>query len=137
MTTMLTVHAEEALTELAGRFAHWRQSRAHAPERIPQILWDQAVALSRVFPNSRVAKQRRLSPTDLKKHRLARQRSLPAESTEVTPQFIEITPPLPGSTLPVGTEIEFERADGARMRIRYRESAPLLAALVQAFLDRP
>ena len=26
MTTMLTVHAEEALTEQAGRFEHWRQS---------------------------------------------------------------------------------------------------------------
>jgi hypothetical protein len=137
MTTMITVHAEEALTELAGRFAHWRQTRATIRDRIPQALWDQAVVLSTELSNSQVARRRRLSPTDLKKHRLARQRSLPAESTEVTPQFIEITPPLPGSTLPVGTEIEFERADGARMRIRYRESAPLLAALVQAFLDRP
>jgi len=135
MTTMITVHAEEALTELAGRFEHWRQTRATIRDRIPQALWDQAVVLSTELSNSQVARRLRLSPTDLKKHRLARQRSLPAESTEVTPQFIEITPPLPGSTLPVGTEIEFERADGARMRIRYRESPPPLAVLVQAFLE--
>ena len=45
MTTLIAAHAEEALTELAGRFAHWRQSRATPRERLPQILWDQAVAL--------------------------------------------------------------------------------------------
>jgi PAS domain-containing protein len=137
MTTLIAAHAEEALTELAGRFEYWRQTRATIRDRIPQALWDQAVVLSTVLSNSQVARRLRLSPTDLKKHRLARQRSLPAESTEVTPQFIEITPSLPGSTLPGGTEVEFERPDGARMRIRYRESPPPLAVLVQAFLERP
>jgi hypothetical protein len=137
MTTLIAAHAEQALTELAERFEHWRRTRATPRERIPQTLWDQAVALSRVLPNSRVARRLRLSPTDLKQHRLAQQRSLPTESTEVTPQFVELTPSLPGSALPGGTEVEFERPDGAQMRIRYRQSPPPLAALVQAFLERP
>lgn len=134
MTTLINVHAEEALTELAGHFEHWRQSRATTREPIPQALWDQAVALSTVLSNSQVARRLRLSPTDLKKHRLAQQPSSSTQSTEAVPQFVEIKP-LPGSTSPGGTEVEFERADGARMRIRYRESPPPLAALIQAFLE--
>jgi hypothetical protein len=137
MTTLIVAHAEEALTELAGRFEHWRQTRAHTHERIPQALWDQAVALSTVLSNSQVARRLRLSPTDLKKHRLAQQPSSSTQPIEVTPQFVEITPPLSGSAVSLNeTEVEFERPDGARMRIRYRESPPPLAVLVQAFLDR-
>lgn len=136
MTTIMA-HAEEALTELAGRFEHWRQTRATTHERIPQALWDEAVALSTVLSSSQVARRLRLSPTDLKKHRLAQQRSLPTESSEVAPsQFVEITPPLPGlAASPGETEVEFERTDGTRMRIRYRQSLLPLAALVRAFLE--
>jgi hypothetical protein len=63
MSTPIDSHAEETLTELAGRFEHWRQSRTHGRARIPEDLWDQAVALSMVLPNARVAKRLRLSPT--------------------------------------------------------------------------
>ena len=66
--------AEEALTDLARRFDHWRQSRTHGRARIPEDLWDQAVALSTALSNARVAKRLRLSPTDLRKQRVARQR---------------------------------------------------------------
>ena len=138
MTTMTAAHAEEALTELAGRFEHWRQTRAQRREHIPQTLWDQAVALSTVLSNSQVARRLRLSPTDLKKHRLAHQQALSTELTETVPQFVEIPSPLPCSVaLPSETEVEFERPDGARMRVRYRQSPPPLAVLVQAFLERP
>lgn len=137
MTTLINAHAEEALTELAGRFEHWRQTRATTHDRIPQALWDQAVVLSTVLSNAQVARRLRLSPADLKKHRLVQQPSVSTPSTEAPSQFVELTPPLPGSALPGGTEVEFERPDGARMRIRYRESPPPWAARVQAFLDRP
>ena len=46
MKAMTASHAEDALTQLANRFAHWRQSRATRRARIPQALWDQAVALT-------------------------------------------------------------------------------------------
>ena len=55
------------LDQLAGQFEHWRQNRSHPSERIPQALWDQAAALATAIPYSRVAKQLRLSPSDLKK----------------------------------------------------------------------
>jgi hypothetical protein len=54
------------LAQLAGQFEHWRQHRSHPSERIPQALWDQATALARVIPDSRVAKQLRLSPATSK-----------------------------------------------------------------------
>ena len=53
--------AEQALSQLAERFEHWRQSRRTPYERIPQPLWDEAIALSRVLPDSRVTKRLRLS----------------------------------------------------------------------------
>jgi hypothetical protein len=45
------------LDPVAAQFAHWRQQRTHPSERIPQALWDQAVALTRERSYSHVAKQ--------------------------------------------------------------------------------
>jgi len=72
MSTPIDSSAEETLTELARRFEHWRQSRTHGRARIPEDLWDQAVALSTVLPNARVAKRLCLNPTDLRKQRVVR-----------------------------------------------------------------
>jgi hypothetical protein len=58
MSMQTVSQAEQALAELAERFCHWRQNRAHTHARIPVPLWDQAVALSRVLPNGQVAKVR-------------------------------------------------------------------------------
>src|SRR5215510_10537580 len=55
------------LLELAGQFAHWRQTRPHPHSPIPPELWAHAVALTTVIPPSRVAKQLRLRLADLKK----------------------------------------------------------------------
>ena len=60
-------HAEHQLDQLAGQFAHWRQTRPSLRSRIPQELWDQAVSLTQALSPSRVAKQLRLGLTDLKK----------------------------------------------------------------------
>jgi hypothetical protein len=136
MSTLIDSHAEEALTELAGRFEHWRQSHTNGCARIPEDLWDQAVALSTVLPNARVAKRLRLSPTDLRKQRVARQTSSAIAGAEIPPTFVDITPSMPWSTAtPAETQVEFERPDGARMCIRYRESATPLVALVRTFLE--
>jgi hypothetical protein len=61
------LQADLQLDQLAGQFAHWRQTRMHPYGRIPQTLWDQAVALAVALPPSRVAKQLRLRVADLKK----------------------------------------------------------------------
>ena len=51
-TTHSSLHADHQLDQLAGQFEHWRQTRSHPGERIPQHLWDQAAALARVLPRN-------------------------------------------------------------------------------------
>ena len=77
-TTHASLHADHQLDQLAGQFEHWRQTRSHPSERIPQHLWDQAAALARVLPRSRVAQHLRLSPSDLNKHMATRPDAAPA-----------------------------------------------------------
>jgi hypothetical protein len=136
MSVELAAQAEQSLAELAERFEQWRRTRARAHESIPVPLWDQAVTLSRVLSDSQVAKRLRLSQTDLKKRRLAQASPALNKMPAPAPPFVELTPPAPGpaaSSEPL--LVEFERPDGARMRLRYPQSPPL-AALVQAFLER-
>jgi hypothetical protein len=136
MSTPIDTLAEEALTELAERFEHWRRTRPKRRARIPEDLWDQAVALSTVLSNGRVAQRLRLSPTDLSKQRTARQATSAIAGAETPPAFVDITPSMPWSTaVPGETEIEFARPDGARMCIRARESTTPLVALVRTFLE--
>jgi hypothetical protein len=122
------------LDHVAAQFAHWRQQRAHPSERNPQALWNQAVALTRRLSYSHVAKQLRLSPSDLKQQVLAQH--APACPVPASPvPFVEVprTPEAP-RTRPE-TEIEMQRADGARLRLRSSEATLPLAAVVRAFLE--
>src|SRR2546429_9855543 len=116
MSTPIDTPAEAALTALAERFEHWRRTRTNGHECIPEDLWDQAVALSTVLSNARVAKRLRLSPTDLRKQRVARQGPSAITGAETPPAFVDITPSMPWPTAsPAETQVEFERPDGARM----------------------
>ena len=80
MTIKTPLHAEHQLDQLAGQFAHWRQTRTHPYERIPHALWGHAVALASALPPSRVAKQLRLRVADLKKKMAARHEATAALS---------------------------------------------------------
>ena len=42
------LHAEHQLDQLAGQFAHWRQTRPHPHSQIPPELWAHAVAYGRI-----------------------------------------------------------------------------------------
>jgi hypothetical protein len=138
MSTPIDTPAEAALTALAERFEHWRRTRTNGHERISEDLWDQAVALSTVLSNGRVAKRLRLSPTDLRKQRMARQAASASADAEPPPTFVDIPPLVPWpTTVPGETEIELVRPDGVRMGIRTRASATPLVTLVRTFLERP
>jgi len=128
-----TPQIDEALSQLAGRFEHWRRSRTSRQERIPEALWAEAVALTQTLPVGRVARRCRLSPADLKArchpHR-------PTLSTTPGPAFVEL--PVAGMCSAPSDElmwVELERPDGARMRLRYHHTPPPLAQLVSAFLE--
>jgi hypothetical protein len=121
------LQADHQLDQLAGQFEHWRQTRTHPSERIPQALWEQAVALARVLPHTRVAQHLRLSPNDLKKRMVAQFPASPSTPTG----FVEVLPAPP----PSATEIVLERPDGARLRLVCAETPLPLAAVVRAFLE--
>jgi hypothetical protein len=135
MKPMTALHAEDELTQLANRFAHWRQSRATRRARIPQALWDQAVSLTAVLPTSRVAKRLGLCPNDLKKRCGAPPAAPAPEALPTALSFVEVT--AASSWLTTSAEVELHKPDGTRMRIAYHEPQPPLAALVRTFLETP
>jgi hypothetical protein len=124
------LQADHQLDQLAGQFEHWRQHRSHPGERIPQHLWEQAATLAQVLPRSRVAQHLRLSPSALNQRMATHNAVRPT----IPPRFVEVPPPaLPPAT--VAMEIELERSDGARLRLRGPESTVPVAALVRTFLE--
>ena len=135
MQNTTPLHADHALDQLAGQFAHWRQTRTHpSAGRIPPPLWDQAVALAATLPPSRVAKQLRVRVGDLKKQ-MGRRPTAPTAGTARPLGFVEVPPAPPGPPPPPTTQIELHRTDGTRLCIYGPTSTLPLAALVQAFLE--
>ena len=134
MNIHTSLHADHPLDQLAGQFEHWRQTRSHPGERIPQHLWDQAAALAQVLPRSRVAQHLRLSPSDLNKHMATRPEATP-DAPHTPPAFVEVPSALACSPTQAAMAIELDRPDGARLRLRCSESPSSVAALVRAFLE--
>jgi hypothetical protein len=135
MKNTTPLHADHDLDQLAGQFTPWRQTRPHPSGRIPQPLWDQAVALAATLPPSRVAKQLRVRLGDLKKQ-MGHRAAAPAAVAPVPLGFIEV-PPTPAWPQPLAAmHIELSRADGTRLCIHNPESSLPLAAVVRAFLER-
>ena len=130
------LHAEHELDRLAGQFEHWRQTRSHPRARIPQELWEQAVALTTAVAPSRVATHLRLGPNDLKKQIAARQPP-PVEAPGESLGFVEVMPVPSWPTATAGTEIERQRTDGTRLRLHAPDSSLPLAELVRTFLETP
>ena len=126
------LHADHQLDQLAGQFEIWRQVRPHPRARIPQELWDQAVALTSALSPSRVAKHLRLGWADLKRHI-----TLHHERARILtpPGFVEV-PPQPAQPQILGRlEVELHRPDGARLSIHSADTALTLATLVHSFLE--
>ena len=126
------LHADHQLDQLSGQFEHWRQSRSHSHDRIPEHLWDQAVALTSTLSVSRVAKHLKLGGSDLKQQIAKRQgpTTIPR-----APGFVEV-PSLPAQHLGLGSlEVELHRTDGARLRIHSPDASLPLAAIVHCFLE--
>ena len=131
------LHADHQLDQLAGQFAHWRQTRPHPHSPIPPALWAHAVALTAVVSPSRVAKQLRLRLADRKKQIATRQAAgnpaVPHPPTSLG--FVEM-PSAPSWPPPAGAiQIELSHADGTRLRIHGAEATLALEPLVRAFLE--
>jgi hypothetical protein len=127
------LHADHQLDQLAAQFEHWRQSRSHPHDRIPEPLWAQAVVLTQTLSPSRVAKHLRLRASDLKKQitkRLGQAMPMPAPSG-----FVEVPKPSAQPQVLGGIEVELHRPDGARLRLHSPDASLPLVAIVQSFLE--
>jgi hypothetical protein len=131
MILLSPAQAEEQLRHVAQQFAHWRQSRTTPRERIPKLLWAQAVTRAQVLPCARVAKQLGLTPQALKRRREeAGTVPVPIPPSR-SPHFVEV----PTAWGIPTAEVEVQRGDGARLRITYHEASPALVPVLQTFLE--
>ena len=128
------LHADHQLDQLAGQFEHWRQNRTSPRERIPQTLWEQAAALTTMFPYTRVAKRLRWSAKDLKAY-MAAEPEAHVGSGPTTAGFVEV--PLSPMESPVlgRLAVELHRRDGARLCLHSPNVSLLLTAIIQSFLE--
>ena len=137
MKTMIPVHAEHQLAQVANRFDHWRQTRTTPAEPIPPDLWEEAIALTAMLPITRIARRLRVSGGELKKRCAAHHTAQSAPVSPAALGFVEVPAapvwPPPSSTI----ECELHRPDGARLRIAAPETQLSLLALVRAFLATP
>src|SRR5262249_4161555 len=136
MHTMTAAQAEQQLTDLAERFAQWRQQRTYRFAPFPRPLWEQAIALTAFLPLVAVAKRLQLRGRDLQKRCAAQPEGSCTEPPPSTGGFVEVPATSAWSPAPPPTEIELHRADGARLWIRSHETPLPLAAVVRAFLER-
>ncbi len=134
MKTTPPAQADHQLTQVADRFDAWRQTRTTRAEAIPQYLWEQAIALTALFPLTRVARCIRVSGGELKKRCAAHHATQSAPASPAL-GFVDVTATSMWPTPTVGTEIELSRTDGTRLRIHTHEPQPPLVALVRTFLE--
>ena len=135
MQTMATSRAEHELAQLAQQFEHWRQHRTSVCGPFPPPLWEQAIALTAHLPMAQVAKQLRVRGSDLKKRCAAQPVAPSADGTPAILDFVELPAPPAWPRPTPSAEVEFQRADGVRLRIQYYEPQPSLAGLARTFLE--
>ena len=137
MKTLPPAHAEQQLTHVADCFDTWRQTRPSRATPIPQHLWEQAIALTALFPLTHVARRLRVSGGALKKRCAAHPAALATSTSTAALGFVEV-PAAPVWALPTSAiELELHRPDGARLRVTAPEPQLPLLAVVRAFLETP
>lgn len=120
------------LSRTAERLERWRQGRKRG-DRIPATLWGEAVELAGRYGVNRTARTLRLDYYQLKK-RLKEKTSAQAAPGQsgADCRFEEL--PASAFTSSLECVIQFENAEGARLRIEWRGStAPDVAALGRDF----
>jgi hypothetical protein len=135
MKTIPPAHAEQQLTHVANRFDEWRQTRTTRTEPIPQYLWEQALALTTMFPITRVATRLRVSGGEWQKRCAAHHAARATPAATAVLGFVEV-PAAPIWPLPTsGIEIELQRPDGTRLRMHASEPPLPLLGVVRALLE--
>jgi hypothetical protein len=135
MKTIPSAHAEHQLAHVADRFDEWRQTRPTRAEPIPHHLWEQAIALTALFPLTRVARRLCVSGGELKKRCVAHHAAQSTPAATAALGFMEV-PAAPLWPLPTsGVELELQRPDGTRLRLHTPEPHLPLLAVIRTFLE--
>lgn len=123
----------QELARAAARFARWRQGRV-VGERIPEPLWNLAVALAVRYGVSRTATELGVDYYSLKKRYKEELPSPGSDGEDISAGFVELAP----SALTPSSEcvIEFEKASGAKLRVHFKgPGLPDLTALGRGFWE--
>ena len=116
------------------RIEDWRSTQP-AYARMPEELWETAVALARVDGAYAVARHLGLNYATLKR-RL--ERSAAARAQSAARGFVELdAAQMFGTAASAGSVVDLARADGTKLTMRLREGEKLdVVALANAFLGR-
>ena len=130
MGTRRTSRQREDLTVAQRSFEHWRRNRRTRRERIPERLWQMAVAAAVTRGVSTTARQLRLNPRKLKERMLAAEQAARQEK----PHFVE-WPWVERAALPECV-LEAEAPGGTKLRIHLKATATLQATALGRMLWR-
>lgn len=135
MVEQVVIDNEHRLCNLAKRFKRWRATKTRRGDPIPESLWDEVCALSEVLPQRQICRTLRLSDSDVKK-RLGAGQPTPRQKTTQAVSFLEMTDAVSRYTSAPSAvaDVVFERADGARLQLRYSGDVAELVPLVHSFL---
>lgn len=128
-------YAAAELEQVAHCFAHWRHHRTNRTGPIPPALWRQAASLATRLPLGLVAKRLGVKSTTLKQHCTVPPGVLTPEAPVPVLGFVDVTPPPPWPLPTQATEVDLQRADGARLRIHWHAPQFPVAALLRTFLE--
>ncbi len=123
------------LEAVAEHFKQWRSVKKKG-ERIPELLWSEAVGLVGTYGVSQVTRTLRLSGTDLNKRRGIIGTGRRRRRRDGGVAFVEVDRTLVGQALGPDASapwMELERPDGLRLRIQPTPGADVLA-LVERFM---
>lgn len=121
------------LADLAGQFLEWRQTR-QVGCRIPDSMWESAVALARRFGVSRTAMALKLGYYELQKRVVGTSAPVVEATSARTPTFVEL--PSPFAKFADECVVEFQKASGTKMQLRlHAPSSAELVALCRVFWE--
>lgn len=109
---------ESRLETAQLNFHNWRTSR-NKKTRIPESLWEEAVALYPEYTVGKISSTLRLSHTDLKKRIKKMEEPGMSNENESIPAFIQVDFP-PEPTGVSECVVEMEDGNGAKMRMCFK-----------------
>jgi len=114
MRTKQPVNLPIALSAARRQFDQWRSQQPNKRSRLPQELWQQAVALAKEHGLNKTARALNVKYYSLKKH-LDETGADAFVAAKATPDFIEL---LPGTMTPSSVECMIEWVEGSDVTVR-------------------